>query len=147
MKSQERFRNKVRQILKRNRGISIEDYIQQLNTYLAGWTNYFHMGLYKTKSNKIDGWIRHKIRTILWKQWKTTKMRVKMQRKYATFKCICRNSRLGPYRVARRELHFSLKDEVLDNNFGYRGVLNNLETIRNKKSKLDMHYQLTLFEL
>lgn len=96
---------------------------------------------------KMDSWIRHKLRTILWKQWKTTKMRIKMQRKYARNKTICRSSRLGPYRVAYKELHFSLKDEVLREEFNFMGTYDNLEKIRNKKSKLNMHCQLTLFEL
>lgn len=147
MKSHEKLKNRIRQILKRNRGISIEEYIRELNLYLTGWANYFHLGLYKGRSASIDGWIRHKIRTILWKQWKTTKMRVRMQRKFATAKYTYSNSRLGPYRVAKQQLHFSLKDEVLREHFGFYGIVDNLLGIRNKKSKSDMHYQLTLFEL
>lgn len=55
-----------------------------------------------------------------------------MQRKYATRKCICRNSRLGPYRVAKRQLHFSLKIStfiypiiLILNHIGYFNITTN----------------------
>lgn len=95
----------------------------------------------------IDGWIKHKIRTILWKQWKTTKMRIRMQRKYAKRKITFANSRLGPYRTAKRQLHFSITDKVLREDFKLSGIIDNLEIIRNKKRELDLHCQLTLFKL
>lgn len=36
-KSYIKFKNRIRQILKRNRGISIEEHIGELNLYLSGW--------------------------------------------------------------------------------------------------------------
>lgn len=121
--------------------------MNELKLFLTGWTNYFQLGLYKSRCETIDSWIRHKIRIILWKHWKTTKQRVKMQRKHSKVRQKWANSRLGPTRVAKRELNFTLRDEVLTTEYNFIGLNDILKGIMNKKSKSDMHSQLTLFEL
>lgn len=129
-------------ILKRNRGISIEQFIKELNQVTTGWMNYYKIGLSRNRTNKFDMWIRDKLRTILWKHWKTSKMRRRMQRKYSIRKDIRRgNSRKGMYAVATHELHFTLRNIVLEEVYKYKPLIKVLE----KESKLTRHSQLTLF--
>jgi len=54
---------------------SIEQMVEQLTGYLNGWKGYF--GHCETPSilNKLDSWIRRRLRSFLWKQWKRGKRR------------------------------------------------------------------------
>lgn len=56
------FRNKVRQITKRNRGIKLEEIVRQLNIVLIGWIGYFRFTEYLSQLKRLDGWIRRKLR-------------------------------------------------------------------------------------
>jgi len=68
-KTIERFKDKVRVITRRNRGIKFEQVIKELNTIIAGWTNYFRLANTWLKNFRdIDGWIRRKLRCYRLKQ-------------------------------------------------------------------------------
>ena len=66
----ERFKNSIKRITKRNRGISFEQVISELNPKLRGWFEYFKytrsIGLFQ----KLDAWIRRKLRCFRIKQTK-----------------------------------------------------------------------------
>jgi RNA-directed DNA polymerase len=70
-----RFKQKVRELTGRTRGISIEQMTKELTSYLRGWKGYF--GFCETPSvlERLDQWIRHRLRSIIWKQWKRGKVR------------------------------------------------------------------------
>lgn len=69
-KSRLKFKNRVREILKRNRGRNIELVIKQLNVFIRGWINYFKISSNSSFVLKMVSWIRRKIRVYIWKQWK-----------------------------------------------------------------------------
>lgn len=69
-KSRLKFKNKVRALLKRNRGRNIEGVIKQLNTFTRGWINYYKISNNSSFVKEMDSWIRRKIRVYIWKQWK-----------------------------------------------------------------------------
>ena len=68
--SRERFAEKIRQTLRRARGRSLKQIIGQLNPVLRGWVAYFRLTEVKGVLEELDGWIRHKLRALLWRQWK-----------------------------------------------------------------------------
>ncbi|MBZ5505287.1 MAG: group II intron reverse transcriptase/maturase [Acidobacteriia bacterium] len=68
--SRQRFADKVRKALKAGRSRSLERVIEELNPLLRGWVAYFRLTEVKGVLEKLDGWIRHKLRTLLWRQWK-----------------------------------------------------------------------------
>lgn len=68
--SEERLKDKVRQVTQRNRGVSTEQIIKELHTKLRGWLNYFHLAQMQKKLTKIDSWIKRKIRCFRLKQCK-----------------------------------------------------------------------------
>jgi group II intron reverse transcriptase/maturase len=80
-KSIARFKKKVRQITKRNRGISLTQVIEELNRYTMGWVNYFGIAQAKSIMEKLDSWIRRRLRCFIWKQWKKWGTRVRHLRK------------------------------------------------------------------
>ncbi|MEA3297363.1 MAG: group II intron reverse transcriptase/maturase [candidate division Zixibacteria bacterium] len=70
-----KFKARVRAITKRSRGLKLEYIIFELNRYLRGWYGYF--GFCETPSVLVtlNGWIRHRLRSLLWKRWKTPRNR------------------------------------------------------------------------
>jgi RNA-directed DNA polymerase len=75
--SYQRLENRVREVLKGSRGRSLSATIDELNPILRGWMAYFRLTETKTALEELDGWIRHKLRCILWRQWKRPYTRAK----------------------------------------------------------------------
>jgi RNA-directed DNA polymerase len=77
-KSIKRLKDKVREITRRNRGVSFEQLIKELNAVIIGWANYFHLAnRWLSELRNIDSWIRRKLRCYRLKQ---------CGRKYTIFK-------------------------------------------------------------
>src|ERR1700678_1573180 len=70
-----RFKRKVRELRGRKRGISIEQMTKELSSYLRGWKGYF--GFCETPSvlERLDQWIRQRLRSVIWKQCKRGRIR------------------------------------------------------------------------
>jgi RNA-directed DNA polymerase len=71
--SLERAKERIRSITRRNRGISLDRMIRELNSFLTGWVTYFRHAACKTHLTELDGWIRRKLRCVRLKQCKRTK--------------------------------------------------------------------------
>ncbi len=66
----QRLETRVRAVLKDARGRSLSYTIHELNPVLRGWAAYFKLTETKTALEGFDGWLRRKLRCILWRQWK-----------------------------------------------------------------------------
>jgi RNA-directed DNA polymerase len=75
--SRKRLVEKVRKMMREARGKSLKQTIEQLNPVLRGWVAYFRLTEVKGVLEDLDGWIRHKLRTVLWRQWKRVYARAK----------------------------------------------------------------------
>lgn len=76
--SVKRFKTKAKQILRRGRGRNVGRLIKEdINPLIRGWINYFKLTETKRFAEEMDGWIRRKLRNILWRQWKTPQTRYK----------------------------------------------------------------------
>ena len=103
-KSIKRFRDKIRDITNRNRGISIDERILRLNDSIRGWINYFGIADAKRKLKLLDSWIRRRLRACLWKQWKKTKTKYKNLIKLGISKSQAyqfANTRKGYWRISK----------------------------------------------
>jgi RNA-directed DNA polymerase len=81
--SVKRLKGKLREILRRGQGRSLERLIvDDLTPVLRGWMNYFRLAEVKGVFEELDGWIRRKLRGVIWRQWRRTITRAKnlMQR-------------------------------------------------------------------
>ena len=98
-----RCKQKIRELTRRTRGISLEQMTKELAAYLRGWKSYF--GFCQTPSLlKIrDPWIRHRLRSMIWKQWKRGTRRYAKLRHLGVGKDLAvqtAGSPLGPWRLA-----------------------------------------------
>lgn len=81
--SVKRLKGKLREIFRRGQGRSLERLIVgDLTPLLRGWMNYFRLAEVKGVFEELDGWIRRKMRGVIWRQWRRTITRAKnlMQR-------------------------------------------------------------------
>jgi len=106
-----RFKSKVREITRRKRGKNLKTIIHELSIFLRGWAGYF--GHCETPSvlKLLDGWVRRRLRSYIWKQWKTIKKRRKALRKLGLIgkKLNIASSRKGPWRISNnKSIHITL---------------------------------------
>jgi RNA-directed DNA polymerase len=68
--SEERLKDKIRQITCRKRGVSLKQIMKELKTKLHGWLNYFRLAQMRSKLSKIEGWLRRRLKCFRLKQCK-----------------------------------------------------------------------------
>jgi len=113
-----RFKARVRELTRRTRGISIERMTDQLSVYLRGWIGYF--GACETPSvlRGLDEWVRRRLRSVLWKQWKRGTVRFAELRHRGVAKALAAKtagSGHGPWRLANsRGLAIALPNAYFD---------------------------------
>lgn len=73
---QQRFRRKLKALFRQGRGRNVQRFINEtLNPVLRGWIHYFRLSDTKGFAEDLDSWIRRRLRTILWRQWKKPRTR------------------------------------------------------------------------
>ncbi|MFH1305814.1 MAG: group II intron reverse transcriptase/maturase [Candidatus Omnitrophota bacterium] len=73
-----RLKKKLKTKFREGKGRNVKRFIEgELNPVLRGWSNYFRLGETKLVYGDIDGWIRRRLRCVLWRQWKKPRTRTK----------------------------------------------------------------------
>jgi RNA-directed DNA polymerase len=98
-----RFKQRVRELTRRTRGVKVETMVAQLSRYLTGWRGYF--GFCQTPSvlRSLEEWLRRRLRSVVWKQWKRGKVRFDELRKRKVSKDLAAQtagSAHGPWRLS-----------------------------------------------
>jgi len=102
-KALENFKNKVREITRRTRGIALQRVIHELNRFVPGWLNYFRVGLAKKLIQELNRWIVRRLRVFLWEQWKLPRTKVRKLKGLGishTDALKLGNTRKGPWAVS-----------------------------------------------
>ena len=71
------LKGKLRATFRMARGRNIRRVIEELTPVLRGWLTYFRLAEVKGIFEELDGWIRRKLRCVLWRQWKRSHTRAK----------------------------------------------------------------------
>ena len=110
----ERFRDRVRDLTGRNRGVSLPQRLRTLTRYLLGWRGYFGYCETPAVLGGLDKWVRRRLRSVLWKQWRHAKCRYRELRKRDVNRDLAArtaHSRHGPWRLSDSPaLHYALPD-------------------------------------
>lgn len=69
--SMERFKRRIREMTRRATGKSLKQVIQLLKRYVTGWMNYYSLNEWPSLITGAGKWIRRRLRSLLWRQWKT----------------------------------------------------------------------------
>jgi RNA-directed DNA polymerase len=117
-KAVDRFKGRVRELTRRTRGVSTERMAEELSRYLRGWMGYF--GKCETPSvlEAPEGWVRRRLRSAIWKQWKRGSVRFANLRKRGVGQDLAAQtagSAHGPWRLASSPaLSFALPNAYFD---------------------------------
>ena len=118
-----RLKDKIRGLTKKMRGSKLTESIRkQLMPITRGWANYFGIAEARSIFGNLDGWIRRRIRGILWRQWKKPRTRCKRLialglKESNAWKTAF--SGKGPWRMAKTQsMHKALSNAVIES-MGY----------------------------
>lgn len=122
-----RLKDKIRGLTKKMRGNKVTESIRKfIMPITRGWANYFSIAEERGIFANLDGWIRRKIRGILWRQWKNPRTRYKqllalgMQESTARK---CGYNTKGPWRMAKSYgIHKALSNKVIKS-MGYTPMM------------------------
>ena len=80
-KSIAKMKARLKELTSRCNGWGNEYRALKLTQFIRGWVNYYGLADMKSMINKMDEWLRHRIRAIYWKQWKKVKTKYRMLKK------------------------------------------------------------------
>jgi RNA-directed DNA polymerase len=98
-----RFKERIREQTRRTRGISLQQMVTQVTTYLRGWLGYFDDCQTPSVLQTLESWLRRRLRSVVWKQWKRGRTRFRELRKRGVGKDLAAQtagSPHGPWRLA-----------------------------------------------
>ena len=74
-KALDRFKQRIREITGRAKGVSMKATMEELAPYVRGWRSYFGFCETPEVLVSLTGWVRRRLRCALWRQWKTPRRR------------------------------------------------------------------------
>jgi RNA-directed DNA polymerase len=98
-----RFKERIREQTQRTRGISLTQMVKDLATYLRGWLGYFDDCPTPSVLQRLETWLRRRLRSAVWKPWKQGGTRFRELRKRGVGKDLAAQtagSPHGPWRIA-----------------------------------------------
>jgi RNA-directed DNA polymerase len=114
-KALDRFKQRVREITRRAKSVSLKTTMEELAPYMRGWRSYF--GFCETPEVLIylTRWVRLRLRAALWRQWKTRRRRRAALLKLGIRPLLARktaSSQRGPWYIAKaKALSVGLNNE------------------------------------
>ena len=102
-KAIKRLKERVRELTRKSKSISLEDRLKKLSSYLTGWMSYFRLTEAPSVLRKLDQWIRRRVRLCVWRGWKRVRTRYRKLRSFGVAERRVRmtaNCRRGPWYMA-----------------------------------------------
>jgi RNA-directed DNA polymerase len=113
-----RFKGRIRELTQRTRGVSTERMAEELARYLRGWIGYFGKCQTPSVLAGLDQWVRRRLRSVIWKQWKRGTVRfAELRRRGVGLDLAAQTagSAHGPWRLAASPaLSFALPNAYFD---------------------------------
>ena len=113
-KALDRFKQRIREITRRAKSVSMETTMEELAPYMRGWRGYFGFCETPEVLVALTRWVRLRLRAALWRQWKTPRRRRAALLELGVHPRLARNtagSGLGPWYLARaKALAFGLSN-------------------------------------
>jgi RNA-directed DNA polymerase len=103
-KALDRFKQRIREITRRAKGVSMQTTIEELAPYMRGWRSYFGYCETPQVLVSLTRWVRLRLRAAMWRQWKTPRRRREALLELGVRLRLARNtagSGLGPWYLAK----------------------------------------------
>ena len=101
--SVKRFKEKVRELTRRNRSQEQKERIERINSYVGGWMGYYALVETPSVMKALGQWLRRRLRACVWKQWKRVRTRYRKLRGLGLPENVVgymANTRKGAWRIA-----------------------------------------------
>ena len=112
-----RFKERVRVLTRRARGINLQQMLEDLRVYLVGWLGYFGYCQTPTVLRMLEQWIRRRLRAVAWMQWRNGWNRFDQLSKRGVPRRLAAqtaSSAHGPWRIAASPaLNIALSNKTL----------------------------------
>jgi RNA-directed DNA polymerase len=98
-----RFQERIRERTRRTRGISLRQMVPEIATYLRGWLGYVGDCQTPAVLERLETWLRRRLRSVVWKQWKRGRTRFRELRQRGVSQDLAAKtagSPHGPWRLA-----------------------------------------------
>src|SRR6202051_272415 len=96
-----RFKERIREQTRRTRGLSLSQMVKEITTYLRGWLGYFDDCQTPSVLQTLESWLRRRLRSVVWKQWKQGRTRFRELRKRRVGKDLAAQTPASPHRPWR----------------------------------------------
>jgi RNA-directed DNA polymerase len=117
-KALDKFKDRIREITCRTRGISLQQMIADLTPYLIGWRGYFGFCQTPRVLTNLEAWIRRRLRLYLWRQWRNGHNRFTELRRFGIAKfaaSVAAGSPTGLWRMSGHPaVQHALRNHVFD---------------------------------
>lgn len=133
--SEMRLKEKLKQITQRKRGVSFEQVLKELKVILRGWLQYFCMAQMKKKLERLESWLRRRLKCFRLKQCKRAIGMVRFLLKLGVEKTLCWRTALsgkGWWRLSNSPaLSIGMNNEWFLRN-GFYSLTRNYELLHRK---------------
>jgi RNA-directed DNA polymerase len=113
-----RFKERVRELTRRTKGVSLEQMVGKLSSYLRGWRGYFSYCETPSVLSDLDSWIHRRLRAVMWKQWRRSRTRfAELRRRNVRVDLAgpTAGSHHGPWRLSKSlALHYAYPNAFFD---------------------------------
>jgi RNA-directed DNA polymerase len=102
----DRFKQRIREITRRAKGVSMKTTIEELASFMRGWRSYFGFCQTPEVLVSLTRWVRLRIRAAMWRQWKTPRRRREALIELGVRSRLASNtagSGLGPWYLAKAQ--------------------------------------------
>lgn len=125
-----KVKQELKRITRRNRGVSLTRMFKEINQKMRGWLQYYSIGQMRSFIQRLDQWLRSRIRQYIWKQWKKFKTKVTNLQKLGLSKTDAytfASTRKGYWRTAHgKTLCYTLTNKKLES----LGLINLSQTLQ-----------------
>ena len=121
-KALDKFKNRIRELTQRTRGVSLSKLVEPLARYLIGWRGYFGFCQTPRVLSNLDAWIRRRLRMYLWRQWKNGRNRFKELRRRGVTKFRAAVAAGSPTGFWRMSGHPAVQQALRNNYFDSIGL-------------------------
>lgn len=121
-KALKRMKQRIRELTRRTRGVSLTRMVEEVARYLKGWRAYFRICQTRSVLESMDSWIRQRLRCVAWRQWRRGRTRYAELRRLGIggdLAAQSAGSAKGPWRLAGSP---ALKIALPDAYFGSLGL-------------------------
>ena len=121
-KALSKFKMRIRDMTGRTRGRSLEQIVEDLAPYLIGWRGYFGFCQTPRVLTHLEAWIRRRLRSYLWRQWRNGHNRFKELRRHGVSKFHAAVAASSPTGCWRMSSHPAVQNALRNHAFDDLGL-------------------------